>query len=395
MHPARLLPCLCITACLHASTNLSDTGDTSSTTDPSSTSTAESESSTTGESESSTTETPPCDDDPACGPSESLETCPEQCSVCGDGVLSGTEACDNGPDNQTYWPTTPPPDACSKDCDTAFQWCGDAILGDNEACDNGTNTDPPYSNIPPPDPCAPGCVIPGFCGDRQHTGEEACDDGQQTATCEQNCMPPACGDGTANALAGEACDDSNKTDGDGCTADCKAIERKVFATSVDFVGNLNADKNNPDGLAGLALADFRCQTLAMTAGLTGTFKAWLSTSDESPSTRLDTRFQGLYRLNSPGAPILAMGWTGLVSGTLLHPIDAYETGAPVDDPKNVWTNTLPDGTKASDTHCSAWTVNDNTTTVVGQSSTTNAAWTNLANGQLCSDSRRLYCFEDL
>ena len=86
---------------------------------------------------------------------------------------------------------------------------------------------------------------------------------------------------------------------------------------------------------------------------------------------------------------------GLVAGTLLHPIDAYETGAAVNGFPNVWTNTLHNGTKTSDTHCSAWTVNDNTMTTIGQSSATDATWTNLANGQLCSNALRLYCFEDL
>ena len=367
------------------------TGETSSTTDPSGTTTAES--STTGESESSTTETPPCDDDPACGPDESLETCPEQCSVCGDGILSGTEACDNGPDNQTYWPTTPPADACSEECTTTFEWCGDTIIGDNEACDNGTNTDPPYSNIPPPDACAQSCVIPGFCGDATPNGPEPCDDAAQTATCELTCVTPTCGDGTHNPQAGEACDDANTQDGDGCTADCKAIERFAFVSSAQYKGDFTPMIDNPGALAGLELADARCQQLASAANLPGNYKAWLSTSDESPTTRFDTRYTGLYRLRSDGAPIVAMAWQGLTSGTLLHAIDADENGSNLQE--NVWTNTLPDGTKASDTHCSAWTVNDDTTTIVGKSSTTDATWTNLGAGQFCSDPRRLYCFEDL
>jgi len=242
-------------------------------------------------------------------------------------------------------------------------------------------------------------VLPGYCGDGTQNGDEPCDDAAQTATCEAACSFPACGDGTLNPLAGEACDDANHTDGDGCSADCMAIERFVFVTSVPFIGDFKPGQENPEALSGLALADFRCQDLAVKAGLPGNYKAWLSTVDASPLTRFDTGFTGLFRLKSEGAPVVAMGWQGLVSGTLLHPIDAVETGAMVQDPKNVWTNTLPDGTKASDQDCAGWTkltdmMNKPLTTTIGSSSAADASWTNFGGGQFCSDARRLYCFQD-
>src|SRR4051812_14894290 len=46
-------------------------------------------SSTTGTSER-------CDNDPACGPNESVDSCPAQCSECGDGKQTADEPCDNG-----------------------------------------------------------------------------------------------------------------------------------------------------------------------------------------------------------------------------------------------------------------------------------------------------------
>src|SRR5687768_7615074 len=61
-------------------------------------------SSSSGETTQSTGETtaevPPCDDDPACGPDEDAIRCPDQCNVCGDGVVYGPETCDNGDDNR-------------------------------------------------------------------------------------------------------------------------------------------------------------------------------------------------------------------------------------------------------------------------------------------------------
>ena len=394
-HLAFAITSLLLAACLQDSTDLSDTSDNATTTTgdtTSSTGTDESSSTTT---DTSTTQSAPCDDDPACGPDESLATCPQQCSICGDGILSGTETCDKGPDNQTYWPATPPADACSDTCTNTLESCGDALQNGPESCDNGTNTDPDYTPAPPPaSACAPGCLLPAYCGDALQNGPETCDDAAQTATCELTCLTPACGDGTHNPLAGEACDDANTQDGDGCSADCKSIERFVFVSSTAFVGDFKPSDANPDALSGISLADFRCQTLAATAGLTSTYKAWLSTTDTSPASRFDTRFTGPYRLTSDGAPIVAMGWQGLTAGTLLHPIDAFENGAPVQDPKNVWTNTLPDGTKASDDDCAGWTSQAGATTV-GTSTVTDATWTNLAAGQLCSDARRLYCLQDL
>ena len=373
-----------------------DTEDTSTTTgDHTSTTGIEDTSTSDG---TSTTISDPCDDDPACGPGENIKTCPAQCSLCGDAILSGDEACDRGPDNQTYWPTQPPPDACSETCTALLEWCGDANQNASEACDNGNNTDPDYTfNPPPADACAPACTLPGHCGDAIINGNEPCDDAAQTNTCELSCLTPACGDGTLNPLAGEVCDDTNNNDGDGCSADCNSIERLVFVSSLQYEGDFIPMTNNPDALSGLALADLRCKQLATAATLPGTYKAWLSTTTDSPSTRFDTRFTGLYRLTSPGAPIIAIGWQGLTSSTLLHPIDADESGTSAQ--KNVWTNTLPDGTTASDQHCSAWTMLKNAmnmplTTTIGTSTAIDTTWTNLADGQLCSNSLRLYCFQD-
>ncbi len=329
-----------------------------------------------------------CDD----GNTINTDACTNTCNAaaCGDTFVQPDEQCDQG-GLQTA--------ACEANCTTPT--CGDGIpntlVEPPEQCDNGTNDDPLYSpTLPGPNPCAVGCVAAEFCGDtiENGPGPEPCDaGGVQTAGCEADCRVPVCGDGTVNTLAGEACDDGNQIDGDGCSADCSAIERRVFISSNQYGGDMDFALDNPDILTGLALADARCNALAASARLSGTFKAWLSDMTTEPAARMDTTFSGVYRLGSDGFPVVATGWLDLVDGSLALPIDVDESGTTIANFKNVWTNTLPDGTRASNLHCEGWTSTDGTTTV-GTAAATNATWTNLVPGQLCSGTNRIYCFED-
>jgi hypothetical protein len=50
---------------------------------------------------------------------------------------------------------------------------------------------------------------------------EACDDGGESATCDVDCTPRLCGDGTINTTAGETCDAGAETTT--CDADCTAV----------------------------------------------------------------------------------------------------------------------------------------------------------------------------
>ncbi len=408
---------------------------------------------TTQSTSETTTEVPPCDDDPACGPDEDAMRCPAQCNVCGDGVVFGPETCDNGDDNHNDWPGEPPPDACSEACDHTFHRCGDATLDAGEACDNGSNSDPAHSPTPPAaDACAPGCTAVRFCGDNTLDGDdgetcdlgpqnqsywpeappagacssacdatltwcgdatlngpEACDNGQNLDPAYSPTIPAApspcaaacttarfCGDTLLDRNSGEACDDGNNTDGDGCSADCLHTERQVFVSSLTYKGDMNKEEIPPleASVMGVARGDARCQALATAAGLSGTYKAWLSDGVDSPAIRFDIRFTGLYRLTTPDHPDVASGWSGLTTKPLLHALDADEKGESAAG-EIVWTNTLPDGTPASNLHCNNWSsikVGDQTT--VGGSDQTDPTWTNLLPGQSCASPYRLYCFED-
>jgi fibro-slime domain-containing protein len=93
--------------------------------------------------------------------------------------------------------------------------CGDGITSTDEACDDGVNLGG-YNS------CLPGCL--GFgprCGDGViQTDHEQCDDGTNVGGyghCQPDCtLGPRCGDGIIQADHGEECDDGNDDPNDGC-----------------------------------------------------------------------------------------------------------------------------------------------------------------------------------
>jgi fibro-slime domain-containing protein len=98
--------------------------------------------------------------------------------------------------------------------------CGDGIVTRFEVCDDGRN-DGSYGS------CTPDCLGRApYCGDGQRQeGEEACDDGLNISTyggCAPGCeFASRCGDGDLDASFGEQCDDGNTKRGDGCSPTCR------------------------------------------------------------------------------------------------------------------------------------------------------------------------------
>lgn len=135
--------------------------------------------------------------------------------VCGDGVLTRSETCDDGAElNGSGY------GFCESDC-TPGPRCGDQIVNGPEACDNGVNADRYAIDD---DSCGPGCTTPSSCGDGvvdSAFGEE-CDDGINDDSydgCSADCsLGPRCGDGRVNGE--EQCDDGNRINGDGCNLAC-------------------------------------------------------------------------------------------------------------------------------------------------------------------------------
>jgi fibro-slime domain-containing protein len=185
----------------------------------------------------------------ACDQIEEGWVCPNQGQAClnivrcGDKKVMGKETCDDG--------NTDDGDGCSSSCQveqgfvcpvvgaTCRTLCGDRLQVGNEQCDDGNTQDG--------DGCNSHCQLePGYvcdnagvcrktvCGDGKKEGTEQCDDtnpGQvdlpfdgcygclQEPDCSTGTCKSACGDG--QRFSDEECDDGNRTNGDGCSSDCK------------------------------------------------------------------------------------------------------------------------------------------------------------------------------
>ena len=135
------------------------------------------------------------------GCSDSSVTTPS--AICGNGVVEGSEQCDDG--------NTDNGDGCLEYCLTAT--CGDGFLHAGvEQCDDGNRIDD--------DECRNDCTLRS-CGDGVvQTETEECDDGNNDTTdaCV-NCQDAYCGDGYVQQGV-EQCDDGNQIDDDECSNAC-------------------------------------------------------------------------------------------------------------------------------------------------------------------------------
>jgi cysteine-rich repeat protein len=151
---------------------------------------------------------------------------------CGDGVVEGSEACDEGAYNSDV-----APDTCRTDC-TAPR-CGDGVVDTGEDCDRG-----PGNSDTLPDHCRTDCTAPR-CGDGVIDVEhgETCDPGlgPPDERCGPTCRVRFCGNGVLEA--GETCDDGNLDPGDGCSADCLSDER-CGNGHVDYATGEQCDDGN-------------------------------------------------------------------------------------------------------------------------------------------------------
>ena len=289
-------------------------------------------------------------------------------ATCGDGLTwKGKEECDDGNNAET--------DACLPTCKKAQ--CGDAILSQGmEECDDGNTVNTDF--------CLATCKT-AVCGDGWVSPDESCDDGNGILTdaCPDGtagCKGAKCGDGIVWS-GFEECDDKNLIDDDECSDDCWA-PRKVFITAGTWNGHLK----------GLTGADAKCQAEAISAGLGGTFRAWLSDGETSALQHLESSaFSGRYRLpNKVKLSDVANGWSDLINGTLAFPINQHADGNLTASPE-VWTNTNALGESKGPNHCSSWTKTSGNARR-GNALKIDAGWTDFYDSQ-CSAARHLYCFE--
>ena len=183
--------------------------------------------------------------------------------------------------------------------------------------------------------------------------------------------------------------------------------KRVFVSSQAYVGA---------ELGGLNGADAKCNSLANSAKLPGTYRAWLSTDKQSASSRMSE--VGPWYLLDPGGvvgPLVANDLTDLTDGELGHAIDRTESGsvvAPIAEQCStdapVHTGTAPDGSfdQASATDpadpkfdCGDWTSGGATDQrLLGDARSATSNWTQVSgclnSGVFCTQRlARLYCFE--
>jgi cysteine-rich repeat protein len=196
------------------------------------------------------------------GPANGLSVCSG--AACGNGVINTGEVCDDGntlnsdgcvgptcqlaicgdgfvrtsgpaPTLEQCDAATLPTATCNTNCTTSV--CGDGrrnpVPAANEACDDGNTT--------AGDGCSATCQLEtGFTCTGPANGLSSCsgaacnngviNSGEQcdgptpgalpTATCNVDCTTRVCGDGKRNVPSGEACDDGNILNGDGCSSTC-------------------------------------------------------------------------------------------------------------------------------------------------------------------------------
>ncbi len=165
---------------------------------------------------------------------------------------------------------------------------------------------------------------------------------------------------------------------DAAPVDAAKKPLRAFVTSATKSGNLG----------GLAGADQLCTSLATTAGIGGTYRAWISVSGTDAIDRITSA--GPWKLVT--GDVVADNKAGLTSGSLKHLIDKDETGkTPSDAEDRTWTATGPNG-RFSAPDCTGWT-SEGPNGVVGEAKNDNAGkWTSLVD-EGCGQVNRIYCFE--
>lgn len=160
------------------------------------------------------------------------------------------------------------------------------------------------------------------------------------------------------------------------------LGRTVFVTSATFTGSLG----------GIEVADQACTMLAVAAGLSGRFRAWIS--DSSGLSPSETFNQGNVPFVMTSGVRVADHWTDLTDGTINNPIVVDEHGRQPDSVAVIWTGTTASGQALTvDATCAGWS--DASAGAMGQVGEVDAigpAWSSSRKAG-CDQLGRLYCFQ--
>lgn len=254
--------------------------------------------------------------------------------------------------------------------------CGNNVLESGEECDEGDS---------PTRTCYKCTLVK--CGDHIVTPNEECDEGiEGTGSCTPNCKFSFCGDEFVNTLAKEQCDDGNNVEYDSCSNDC-FTPKWVFLTKNVYISKFG----------GIGEADIICKKDAEAAGLSGTYKAWLSDMfpGNSPNSLwLNLEFQGWYRMPTDPPSLFAKGFNGL-SSPGKNPLNVLANGSKNVSLTKAWTATTVLGKKnESFGNCNSWQdMGFGMDGGIGNPQAIDKTWTDLS-GPLCgSVEAGIYCFE--
>jgi hypothetical protein len=161
---------------------------------------------------------------------------------------------------------------------------------------------------------------------------------------------------------------------------------RVFVSSAVTQGSIDAS-----GIGALVAADTICNNFAMDAMLSGTYRAWLSTTTVNASSRIvDAPY---FRTDGVQVATSRSQLLSSLATPLMAPIDRNERAAQVGAGTPVWTGTSAAGDLVAGSHCSDWVTNARVEPgTYGVASDTSGAWTN-AGMQICTSTSSLYCFQ--
>lgn len=196
--------------------------------------------------------------------------------------------------------------------------------------------------------------------------------------CDGMCIDPGL-DPTNCGFCGNDCGDQL------CALGSCAPKRYVFATEQTYSGDLG----------GVEQATEICESAAMAAMLSGSFRPWLSDVQLYPAAAIEAG-PAVYVL--PQGQVVALSGLQLLSGQLLHAIDQTENGdaitpTPACDGAvefGVWTGTNAMG-ETAEPHCDSWTGSDNALYGrIGDATATDATWSVMCE-ESCDVQLRIYC----
>ena len=186
----------------------------------------------------------------------------------------------------------------------------------------------------------------------------------------------ACASSEANDVA-DAGTDAGADAGTDAGTDAGVSERRVFVTSTTQTASLG----------GIDGADALCASQAAEAGLSGEFKAWLSTVDSPVADRFVRSTQPYVLVDGTR---IADDWDDLTDRTIQAIINLDASSTPRGD--DVWTGTLPSGLSYIHTDCDGFTSGTVGAALCGTTQSINAGWT-ASQVPRCDTPLRLFCFE--